>query len=394
MDKGAKQIVKYFTVVVIGFFFFFYGLIKAKSFLAPLAVAILLAMVVLPVARWFERRGLGRGLAGFLSVMLILSFFVLIGGVVTYQVKSFSEQWPQTKQRLEPKIDQLERYVEEKTGFNFEGKGLVEQMQSGAIGSNMQHGQTGSNTQQGGSSHSGSSLLSVAGSFLMKSVSFLGTFLLTFIYIFFFLLYRNKFRKSIVKMVPDDKKSNTDHIIVKSAEVSQNYLFGKLILIVILAVFYSVGLSVSGVEHAILISILAAVLTLLPYIGNIIGYTLALAMALFGGAGATGVIGVSVTFAVAQFVESYILEPFIVGDKVDLNPVFTIIIVVLGGAIWGVIGMLIAIPALGIAKVIFDNIPALNPLGYLLGVEDLDTDDGDSVFTKTKRWALRKFKAQ
>lgn len=229
----------------------------------------------------------------------------------------------------------------------------------------------------------------------MKLFSFLGTFLLTFIYIFFFLLYRSKFRKAIVKMSPEEKRDNTEKIITNSANVSQNYLFGKLILVVILAVLYSIGLSVSGVQHAILISVLAAVLTLIPYIGNIIGFGLALGMALFSGSAATGAIGVTVTFAVTQFVESYVLEPYIVGDKVNLNPVFTIIVVVLGNAVWGVIGMLIAIPALGVAKVIFDNIPALNPLGYLFGQEGTGGDnDSGSIFSKMKHWASSRFNSR
>lgn len=236
--------------------------------------------------------------------------------------------------------------------------------------------------------------MSSAGSFIGQLFSFLGTFLLTFVYIFFFLLYRSKFRNSILKMVPEDKQESAQSVLGESTQISQNYLFGRLILITFLAALYSVGLAVSGVKNAILISILAAVLSLVPYIGNIIGYFLAVGMAFFSGSGATGAIGVTITFAVAQFVESYILEPYIVGDKVNLNPVFTIIVVVLGEAVWGVVGMLIAIPALGIVKVVFDHIPVLRPIGYLFGEEDIgDNEEGkDNIFKKTKRWALNKFK--
>ena len=73
----------------------------------------------------------------------------------------------------------------------------------------------------------------------------------------------------------------------------------------------------------------------------------------------------------------------------------TIIVVVLGGAVWGVVGMLVAIPALGIFKVIFDHISVLKPLGYLFGDEDIgdDSEDksNDNFFQKTKSWALQKF---
>ena len=196
-------------------------------------------------------------------------------------------------------------------------------------------------------------------------------------------------------MVPPDRQERTEEVIADAAQVAQNYLFGRMLLLLFLAGLYAIGLSISGVQNAILISLLAAVLSLLPYVGNIIGYSVAVALAFVGGGGAGSVIGVSITFAITQFVESYVLEPYVVGDKVNLNPVFTIIVVVLGGAVWGVVGMLIAIPFLAIAKVIFDHVPALQPLGYLLGEEDTKDDDqgDDNSFEKVKQWVEEKFHA-
>lgn len=415
MSEKAKTILLYSTLLIICLFFFFLGLVKSKSFLAPLSVAALLAMVMLPISRWMEDKGIKRALASLFSTLIILLFFVLLAGVLSYQVRSFVQDWPQIQERLQPKIEQLQEFVAEKTGISIQEQDqkLAEQIPGSSSGSEDSSSSSGSNGQEKGpgteenqqqstnedgsqSDSSSGSMLSSAGNFLSMFFGFLGTFLLIFVYIFFFLLYRRKFKTSILKMVPDDKQDKTQKIISESAEISQNYLFGRLILIIFLAIIYSIGLSISGVKHAILISVLAALLSLIPYIGNILGFGLAIGMALFSGSGLTGAIGVSITFAIAQFVESYILEPYIVGDKVNLNPVITILVVVLGGAVWGVTGMLIAIPALGIAKVIFDRIPVLSPFGYLLGNEDIGDDDKDeedsqNLFQKTKRWAKNKF---
>lgn len=412
MRNKAKTILIYFALIIVSLFFLFSGLVQAKSFLAPLSIAALLAMVMLPVCRWFEGKGIKRGWASLFSDLIILLFFVVLTGIVATQVKSLAEDWPQIKQRVKPKIEQLQEFVASKTGLSVQE--INQKIPGSSSGSGGQEKSSSSNQQQQQSSQqqqqsqqqsqsqsgsqsqqqSGGSMMKAAGGFIGQFFSFLGSFLLTFIYIFFFLLYRNKFRKSILKMVPEEKRASAQKIIGESAKISQNYLFGRLILIIFLAGIYSLGLIVSGVKNAILISMLAATLSLIPYIGNIIGYVLAVGMAFFSGSGATGAIGVSITFAIAQFVESYVLEPYIVGDKVDLNPVFTIIVVVLGGAVWGVMGMLIAIPALGIVKVICDYIPVLQPLGYLFGEEDTkDKKEGkDNIFKKTKRWALNKFK--
>lgn len=413
MSDSAKSILTYFTLAIVCLFFFFLGLSMAKSFLAPLAVGVLLAMIILPVARWFEKKGIKRGWASLFSGLIIMLFFVLLSGVIAIQVNSFVQDWPQMQKKLEPKINQLQQYISDKTGISVERQeqALSNQMPGGSSGENNQsqnnqnkkndstnssQEQKQENQKSSGSQGglSGGSILSSAGGVVMQLFSFLGTFLLTFVYIFFFLLYRKKFSRSIIKMAPAESIDSTKRVISKSATVSQDYLFGKILLVVFLAVIYSIGLSISGLKHAILISVLAAFLTMIPYLGNLIGYGLAVGLAFLSGNGLMVAVGVTITFAVTQFVESYILEPYIVGDKVHLNPIFTIIVVVLGNAVWGVVGMLIAIPALGIAKVLFDNIPVLNPIGYLLGEEDMG-DDGEEkgFFDKAKNWVLNVFKS-
>ncbi|GAB3540082.1 AI-2E family transporter [Pontibacter brevis] len=415
METRAKAILIYFVLLVVGLYFFFWGLVMAKAFLAPLAVAALLAMVILPVARWFERKGLKRGWSSLFSTLLILLFFGVLAGVLSFEVKSFIEDWPKVKQQVEPKLTQLQQFIKDKTGIPVQQQTQKVSLQlpgsasggsgdAGSAGSNQQQSQqqgqeqAQKGTQQGQASSGakpkqggGGSMLSSAGDFVMKFLGFLGTALLTLVYIFFFLLYRSKFRKSIAKWVPEEKRPETNKVITDAAHVSQNYLLGKLALCVLIAILYSIGLSISGVRHAILISVLAAALTLIPYLGNIIGFGLALAMAFLSGGSTTTLLGVVLTFGITQFLETYTLEPYVVGGKVNLNPIMTIIVIVLGNAVWGVVGMLIAIPALGIAKVVFDHVPALNPLGYLVGDEDMgDDDDSDSVFDKVKRWVSGK----
>lgn len=155
-------------------------------------------------------------------------------------------------------------------------------------------------------------------------------------------------------------------IIQKSATVTQQYLVGKLILMGILAVLYSIGLGISGVNNFIMISLIAALLTLIPYIGNIIGFGLAMAFGYLLSGDTSILIGIILTFSIAQFVESYVLQPYVVGDKVDLHPFLVILAVVLGNALWGIIGMILAIPVLAIISTIFLHVPPLHPFGFLL----------------------------
>ena len=395
----AGRILIFFTLIVVSLTLFFWGLVQAQSFLMPLSVAALLAMIVLPVSNWLEKKGVSRGWAAFLSDLVIILFIVGLTSVLAAQIESLASDWPQIKQKIEPRIEQLQQYITRKTGLS-----KREQSQKinlpGFDSAQSDSTQTNSSSEKASSassssSSSGSSALSSVGKVVGGFLGGLGTLLLILIYTFFFLLYRRKFRLSILKMVPNNQQDQAQTTITDATRVSQNYLFGRLLLILFLAVLYAIGLSISGVRNAILISLLAAVLSLIPYIGNIIGYALAVVVAFVSGSGMGGVIGVSITFAVAQFVESYVLEPYVVGDKVDINPVFTIIVVVLGEAVWGIAGMLIAIPVLGILKVVFDRVSPLQPLGYLFGEEDTrDEQDDDSgnpnILEKVKQWVANK----
>ncbi len=378
MSRKARRLIIISSFIIVGLCALFWGLVYAKGFLAPIAVAALLTMLVLPISQWLEQKGVKRGWAALICVLMILLFCIGLGAVVGAQVESVAKQWPEIEDRLEPQLEALQHKIEKITGVPKEQQDkeigldkLVpgdESEENGSPPDAKEEASTGNDPKSAEKeSSAGTGLLSSAGNVVMAVFSFLGTYLLVLIYMFFFLLYRHKFSNTVLKIVPEKNRNEARDVITRSSKVSQSYLLGRLLLILILAILYSIGLSISGVQQAILISVIAAVLSLVPYIGNVIGFVLAFAMAAFSGLDTMIVLGIVITFTVSQFVESYFLEPYIVGDKVDLNPVMVIVIVVLGEAVWGVVGMVIAIPALGIVKVVCDQVQVLQPFGYLLG---------------------------
>ncbi len=343
MTKGQK-ILFYSTLFIIFFYFLFLGLSKAKVFLAPLLTAIILALVVLPLSHKMESKKMKRSISSFFNTILLFLISLGFVALVSFQVKSFVDDWPKIKETMKPKVEQLQSFVFEHTPME---KQDLEQYQDGSMGSLESQGQK-------------------AFTFFNKTIGFMGTFLLTFIYIFFLLNYRRRFKEFLLHLFSEDKKGKIREIIHKSAQVVQQYLVGKLILIGMLAVVYSIGLGISGVSNFILISIIAALLTLIPYLGNVIGLLMAMAFGYLT-SGETGVlIGVLLTFSITQFLESYVLQPYVVGDKVDLHPFFVILVVIIGNLVWGVIGMILAIPLIAIVTVIFLHVPPLHPFGFLL----------------------------
>ncbi len=132
-------------------------------------------------------------------------------------------------------------------------------------------------------------------------------------------------------------------------------------------VMYGIGFSIIGVKGAIFFAILCGLLEIVPFVGNLTGNAITVLMVIAQGGSMQMVLGVLITYAVVQFIQTYLLEPLVVGSEVNINPLFTIIGIVLGELIWGIPGMILVIPLLGIAKIICDNVDGLKPYGYLLG---------------------------
>lgn len=337
MEQG-KRIVFTGAAFITGFYFLIVGLIKAKPFLAPVATAVLLALLMLPASRKMEGWGLKRIYTSLLNTFLL--FLVGIGFMllISFQIDSFIDDWDKAEKKIMPQVEHL---LYDKTPLE---KKDVEKQSSKVM------------------ENAGSQAMDFANGIY----NFTGDYLLTFIYLFFFLNYRRKFKKFFIKLFPQQRAGEVKDILTQNAKIAQGYLWGKFLLMILLAVLYAVGMGVSGVKNFIIISILASVLSIIPYIGNIIGFVLAIGLGYLSSGENSALIGIVVTFGVVQFIESYVLEPYVVGDKVDLDPFMTIIVVVVGSFMWGVIGMVLSIPILGMLNIVFKHVDVLKPYSYLL----------------------------
>lgn len=349
--EGNKKILLYSVSIIVGIFFLVWGLLEAQSVLAPLITAIILSLVIVPMALWMEKR-LKRGLASLISTFTLFIISLGFVALLSYQIKVFVDSWPEIQETMKPKIEQWKTFVTVNTFLNESDLPTSDSLAF-----------------IGGESGEGTQLISIFG----RGTGYMGTYLLTFIYVFFMLNYRHRFRTFLLRLFPDEKGGDVNQIVQESANVVQQYLVGKLILIGLLAITYSIGLGITGVSNFILVSIIAALFTLIPYLGNIIGFVLAMVFGYLTSGEIGVLIGIVITFTVAQFFESYVLQPFIVGNKVDVHPFFVILAVIVGNALWGIIGMILAIPIMGIITIVLLHVPALESFGYLFSDKKADS---------------------
>lgn len=333
-----------------------------RSVLIPLATAGLLALTFDPLHERFKKWGMSGGVSAGACLFILSLFFAGISFAFGQQASGFAEDWPDIRERGVEKIEQIKE--------QFIPSGMAAQTEES--GSTAPKGDQGQSAGQDSTARTpvGSPLPMPSGSrvtgALSSTVGILGDFLLMLVYFFLLLTQKNRLREFVLRRMPDDERGETHRAINESAEVAQGYLKGQIMLISILAVLYGIGFSIVGLEYGLLIAVLAAVFSLIPYLGNIIGGFLALAVAFAGGGGNTVLIGVIITMSIAQLVESYILTPLVVGKEVDLNPLVTIVCVVAFTAVWGPIGAVVSIPFTAIFKVLSQRIPGMSDYAYLL----------------------------
>jgi predicted PurR-regulated permease PerM len=364
----GKKIVLYTALFLAASYFFFVGLVLAEPFLVPLLTALVLALLMFPITNKLEQWGWNKILATTASTILLL--LVTLGFVVLLivQIKAFADDWDMMQSKLEDKFEELSDWLIVTTPIEQEQLERVNPLN----GDDTAEGTQGSEENEEKEQEEAEEEREQAVSALEAFMGFFVDFLITFVYVFFLIHYRSRFKEFFLRFFPLHRRPKVAEVIHQSSFVSRNYLAGRILLGIILTVLYSIGLLISGMENAILIALLAAALSIIPFIGNVIGYAIAIAVSLLTNGDTAALAIITVTFLVAQFIDSYILQPIVLGDKLNVHPFFIILSVVMGNAVWGVMGMVLSIPLFAIVAVICRHVPELNPFGYLFSNNDID----------------------
>lgn len=323
-----------------------YVLVVARNFLYPIFIAILFAYLLYPVVKKLETWGVPRVLANLVSIILALALFIT-GIVMLYkQLSAFLVDFPSLEEQALSNIDSLQEVIDDKFG---EGKPDNRQWLRERVESAFHL--------------SGNALRSI----LVATTDTLTKFGLMPVYIFLALYYRNKFQKFLLQVLHPSRHAVTQKIIYQISHVTKRYMTGVVLVILILCIINSAGLLLIGIEYAILLGVIAAIFNFIPYFGTLIGGAIPLIYTLMVQGSPSKALAVLGFFLLVQFTENNILTPNITGSKVNINPLFTILSIIVGGMIWGIPGMFVAVPYLGMFKVYCDNNTSMSPYAYVLG---------------------------
>lgn len=315
-----------------------------RSILLMTLVALLLAFLVLPISRRVERvapRWVGALTATLVLVVITLGAVFLLG----WQLTRFADDLPALEKAFATKGRDLQQWFTEHTHIS--RRDQVKWFQ----------GQLNEVAGSGGR---------VAMSMFSRTGSALASVVPLPIILFLLVLLRGRFR-TFFEQLDRNGSQPTLPIAIRITKVSQRYLKGVFIVILILGALNSLGFLLLGLKYAILLGFSIAFLNVIPYVGVLIGSLFPVIIALITKESmmyAVGALGVCV---VTQFLENNFITPKIVGSSVSINPLASLFALIGFGILWGVVGMVLAIPIMGMVKIVCDSVPGLKPYGFLLG---------------------------
>ena len=321
-------------------------IVVAKELLSPLIFSCLFAILLLPLAAFFEKRlKLPRSAASMLAVLILLGSIALVLYVIGSQLAGLAADWPQFQTQLQDSVTKVQEWIAQTLHINT-GKQL-----------SYVHAAADKLLSSG---------TAVVGATLLSLSSLLLFFVFTFIYTFFFLLYRRLILEFLESVFLDENKPLVHEIIEQVQYIIREYITGLLLEMSIVAGVVCTAFWAMGIKYALLLGLLTALLNIIPYIGILTALMLS-TLITFATAAAGKVVLVMITLVLTHLVDSNILLPVIVGSKVRINALITVLGVIIGEMVWGIPGMFLSIPVIAVLKIIFDRVESLRAWGILLG---------------------------
>jgi predicted PurR-regulated permease PerM len=332
------------TVILFGLVLFVFILCNLRDILVPLSFAMLLAILLNPLTKLLEKWHFPKVLA--IAASIIVAMIIIAG--ITYffviEVRNFSDELPVFKEKFVSMMAKFQHFA--RTDFGINTKKQNEYINEAE-----------------------NNLKPVLASAMGTVLGILAMFFLLPVYTFLFLFYKKLILNFLFEVFAREDEKEVSVVLTQTRGAIQNYMFGLLLEALIVATLNTSALLILGVQYAVLLGVLGALLNILPFIGGILAVLFPILIAFVTKDGFQTPFWIMISYIIIQFIDNHFLVPYIVASRVKINALVSIVVVLLGGALWGISGMFLSIPFIGVLKIIFDRLPEMKPWGMLLGVE-------------------------
>jgi predicted PurR-regulated permease PerM len=318
-------------------------IIIGGTVLVPLLVSFALACMLEPFVDWLQRRGRSRNAAVLLT---LISAVLVVALLLLFLLPSVYHQLGESIEKLPLALRAMAVRAQHLLGFARDRLSPDMYARLEAAIANFENDP--------------SALTSRIGEWLSKGLfglvsigtGALGLLIVPF-FVYYLLLDMANLRRVIEEHIPARHRGVGARLFDEVGEVVRGYVRGRFLIALIMAAIYGIGLLIFGVPLWAAIGLIAGFIGIIPYLGVISGLILALGFAALDGAGIGRLAGVGAVFAIAQMFEDYVLTPRIIGNKLELHPMLVFIALIIAGDLFGLLGLVLAIPVLAVIKVLF-----------------------------------------
>jgi AI-2 transport protein TqsA len=313
----------------------------ARPILAPFAMALLFAFAVSPALDVLVRRKVPKSLALTSILLVSFAFLYLIGTVFYAGGKSLAGELPSYTEMVRSFLEGIDKVVPDPRLK----VGLTEWIQGFNIG------------------QAGSFLVSALGPFF----AFMSDLLLVFVSMIFILGGRGRLLRKLAVAFPPDQSEALSRTAARIDREVQRYAAVKTLTNLLIGLLVAAVLSIFGIRFAVVFAVLAFLLNYVPTLGAIVSVALPVLIAIFlEGGFDLKVAAVLVLLAAIHVALQHLLERRLMGKGIPLSPLLVLFSLLFGAWLWGIPGMILAVPALTAGRIVFDNIAELRPLGKMM----------------------------
>lgn len=337
--KGTTlEILQYLFIAVVLMYF-------GRSLFIPLSFALLISLILYPVCKWMERKGINFNLAIGISLIAVTFLLASLFFLLFTQILEFSNEWQSLETKLEETLNQLSIFLTDQFGIN-------EEKQLSYIKNTL--------------NNSGSQIFYLLKDTLYSLSESLFYLLIVPVFSALILFYRQLLVEALYHLFPLDKTEMIHEIIVETIHEYYKFIKGMLVVYVIVGILNSIGLAIIGVPYPFLFGFTASILTFIPYVGIMVSSLLPITVAWITFNSIWYPLGVIAVFTLVQVLEAYIIFPYAVGSRLKINTLAVLVMIIAGGILWGAAGMILFIPFISLVKLIADRTESLKSLSLLL----------------------------
>jgi predicted PurR-regulated permease PerM len=351
----------------------FAALILAKSVLIPISFALIVSFILLPLAKKFELWGMSRIIGALFSIVTMI--LIISGGIYLFstQIIGLSEEFGQFQDRIISAFSDATVYLNRNVNIlpNLEPNELPDRIKGWLSDS------TGL----------------LVGKTFSTTATLLTGLVGTIIFTFLIMIYREGLTQAFISFSPEANRERVYKMLKSVQQVGKKYLFGMIILIVIIGIANSIGLMIIGIDNPILFGFLGSVLSIIPYVGTTFGAIIPMLYAFVSSDRLWPVFAVALLFWCVQLITDNFLSPKIVGGSLNINALAAILSLIIGALVWGVAGMILFLPFTAMLKIICEEYEELRPIAMLIGTQNIreeqEQKSASKNIEKMKGWVSK-----